>query len=245
MGTAGVLVYHRIVDDAAAPTFYDVDFSTFRRQTQRLAGHARERRGPWIDLDTGRAVAISFDDGTADHADAAEILAEYGLCGVFFIVAGLVDTPGYLTSDQVAALAEAGHVVASHSLQHIRLPKLDDETLDHYLVESKRRLEDLAGRPVTWLAPPGGAHDARVVAAATDAGYSVIRTMDWGYTEDAATGVIPGLPVFRSYDEKIIDRIVRGRAPMWRYRSKQLAKKVLPGTTYHRLRDLTSGSRRG
>jgi len=239
---AGVLTYHRLTDQSTA--FYDVDWATFERHVRLIARRATSVEGPWVRLAGERTVAISFDDGTADHVRAAEILAHHGLPGTFFIVSGWMDTEGFVTSTDVASMAEAGHVIGSHSAHHRLLPTLSDEELTAELTASRTALEQVIGRRVNWLAPPGGACDDRVLAAAGMAGYDVVRTMEWGYTTDTPSGRTSCLPVFRNYDDAMVTRLIDGRAPLWRYRAKTTVKRLLPDKTYHRLRAISAAGRR-
>jgi peptidoglycan/xylan/chitin deacetylase (PgdA/CDA1 family) len=65
------------------------------------------------------AVCFTWDDGTADHwATVAPAHAARGQVGTFFLTSGWVDTAGYVTSAQVAALHEAGHEIGAHSISH-------------------------------------------------------------------------------------------------------------------------------
>jgi hypothetical protein len=40
------------------------------------------------------SVALTFDDGTADHLQVGEELAKRGMRGIFFVSPGMVGTPG-------------------------------------------------------------------------------------------------------------------------------------------------------
>jgi peptidoglycan/xylan/chitin deacetylase (PgdA/CDA1 family) len=84
---------------------------------------------------------------------------------------------------EVAALVEAGFEVGFHTLRHHRLPLLDDAELAAAVREGREELERAAGRPVRSISYPHGKADARVAAAAREAGY------EWGFTgvADAVT----------------------------------------------------------
>ena len=86
---------------------------------------------------------------------------------------------------EVVALVEAGFDVAFHTLRHHRLPLLDDAELATALREGRAELEATVGRPVRSISYPHGKGDARVAAAAREAGY------DRGFT-GAAKVVRPG-----------------------------------------------------
>jgi peptidoglycan/xylan/chitin deacetylase (PgdA/CDA1 family) len=84
----------------------------------------------------------------------------------------------------VLALVEAGLDVGFHTLRHHRLPLLDDGELAAAMQEGRGELERVVGRPVRSVSYPHGKADARVAAAAREAGY------DWGFT-GAAEAVTP------------------------------------------------------
>jgi peptidoglycan/xylan/chitin deacetylase (PgdA/CDA1 family) len=63
-------------------------------------------------------VVFQFDDGTAGHYKASQILDQYGLKGSFGVITGRLDKPGALTSAQVIAMHKAGHEIHDHTLEH-------------------------------------------------------------------------------------------------------------------------------
>lgn len=243
MNDTAVLTYHRMIDTETKPAFYDVPWAVFERHVALIAARTASVDGMWIRLDNGRSVMVSLDDSTADHARAGEILARYDLPGTFFVVTGRVETEGSLTVEGIKTLAAANHHIGSHAVTHGQLPTLDQSALEAELSDSKVTLEAMVGRPVTWLALPGGAYDKRVLAAAEAAGYEVVRSMDWGYTSRSSRGLTRCLPVFRSYDEEMVERLIDGRAPLWRYHAKTTVKNLVPDRTYQRLRALSMRGR--
>jgi len=88
--------------------------------------------------------------------------------------------PQPMTPHQARELAERGHEIASHSKTHPLLPQLDDETLMRELTASRDALADLLGGRPDGLCYPNGDHDARVVDAARDAGYTYACTTSPG-----------------------------------------------------------------
>jgi heparosan-N-sulfate-glucuronate 5-epimerase len=141
---------------------------------------------------SARAVAVTFDDGFRSVFERAlPILSEFGLTGTVFVPAAHMDGQGPMawsgidrwigTShegeldgmswDQLRHLQRAGWEIASHTLTHVYLPELDDDSLERELVESKEICARELGNPCTALAYPYGAVNDRVVAAARDAGY--------------------------------------------------------------------------
>jgi peptidoglycan/xylan/chitin deacetylase (PgdA/CDA1 family) len=72
---------------------------------------------------------------------------------------------------EVVALVEAGFDVGFHTLRHHRLPLLGDAELATALRDGRGELEAAVGRPVRSISYPHGKGDARVAAAAREAGY--------------------------------------------------------------------------
>ena len=108
-------------------------------------------------------VRITFDDGNAsDLEHGLPALLERGLTGTFFVVAGRVGAPGYLSAADVRTLADAGMRIGSHGMRHRAWRGLDDAALGEELVAAKQELEQRPGRagdrggvPVRQLRPAG------------------------------------------------------------------------------------------
>nr|WP_281381560.1 polysaccharide deacetylase family protein [Conexibacter arvalis] len=76
-----------------------------------------------------------------------------------------------LPAAAVAALVADGHEIGFHTRRHDTLPFLDDDGLAAALRDGREALAAAVGRPVDTIAYPSGKADARVVAAAADAGF--------------------------------------------------------------------------
>lgn len=81
---------------------------------------------------------------------ALQALADHG-CSATFFVLGWV---GRHEPEIVRRIAEAGHEVASHGMTHRMLQHLGPEAFRQDLLEARRLLEDLAGRPVCGYRAP-------------------------------------------------------------------------------------------
>jgi peptidoglycan/xylan/chitin deacetylase (PgdA/CDA1 family) len=173
---------------AAAPGLINLTFHGVGPRTRELDGGEDQywlSREMFISmLDTVAAhphVALTFDDGNAsDLHIALPALRERGLSATFFVVAGRLGTPGFLCSDEVRALADAGMTIGSHGMHHRRWRNLARRDLDEELGASRRRLERLAGGPVTRAAIPFGAYDRGVLQALRRHGYDRAFTSDRG-----------------------------------------------------------------
>jgi peptidoglycan/xylan/chitin deacetylase (PgdA/CDA1 family) len=231
---AVVLTYHRVPEgNSGKSKFHDLPFDHFRKQMEEVAGRAQSKG-------TKPNVCITFDDGTSDHFRAGNLLSELGLTGTFFIVTGKVGKEGYLSRDQVVQLAQKGHRIGSHTVSHPHLTKLSAAELDKELIASKLFLEELTLQTVDWLAPPGGIYNQLVLERAHALGYSVVRTMEWGYPDWPFQGRIPCFPVLPVSRPDAFGRILDGNASVWPFVVKNGLKSLIGDVMYNKLRNKLS-----
>ena len=135
-----------------------------------------------------RPVVLTFDDGYADfYQTAFPILRRLGFKAVAYLVPGFFGRPGYVDQEQVRQLDASGMVeIASHTVNHLDLTKVDASALNVQLQASKASLEQLLGHPVLHFCYPSGRFDRRVVAAVTAAGYQTATTEQSGTEHDWA-----------------------------------------------------------
>lgn len=251
-----MLCYHAVSDDW--PAALSVTPAALEHQLTRLV------RAGWLGTTftdavaappRGRVLAVTFDDGFASVAQrAAPILERLGLPGTVFVP---VDWPGRdepmrwpgidrwlgtpwerellpMGWEDYAAMTARGWEIGSHTCSHPRLTELTDAALAHELSASRSECERRLGRPCRALAYPFGALDARVVAAASHAGY------------EAATG-LPGSVVRPSRLAYPRVGVWHTDAP-WRFRlktSRTAARASVAGSPLERARAALRGSLRG
>ena len=141
-----------------------------------------DRFGAMLDAVAWRPdVRITFDDGNlSDVEHALPALRRRGLTGTFFVVAGRLGEPGFLDADGVRALATAGMTIGCHGMRHRPWRRLDPAGLHEELVEAKRILEEVVGRPVAQAACPFGSYDRRVLRELRRSDYRHVYTSDRG-----------------------------------------------------------------
>jgi peptidoglycan/xylan/chitin deacetylase (PgdA/CDA1 family) len=141
---------------------------------------------------SGKAVAITFDDGFRSVIDyAVPILSRHGFIGTVFVPTDYLRRPGpacwpnvnrwiggphedelaLLSWSDLASLVTSGWEVGSHGCSHPHLPDLDDAALHHELSASRRVCEERLGIACASLAYPYGDVDRRVMAATRECGY--------------------------------------------------------------------------
>lgn len=110
---------------------------------------------PTIPASDEKVVCIVFDDGWKSQLDAIPILERYNYTATFAIVTSYASYPAYLSWDDVAAVAQKGNDIVSHTHTHPRLSTLDNDTLHFELSESRRILRS-KGYPADVLVYPYG-----------------------------------------------------------------------------------------
>jgi peptidoglycan/xylan/chitin deacetylase (PgdA/CDA1 family) len=126
------------------------------------------------------AIALTFDDGSADHVRVAGDLAGRGVSGLFFLVTGLLGQPGFLTWQQARELVALGHEVGSHGADHLAVRPMTRTQVRAQVRDSKARLEDELQVPVRFFAPPFGRGSAALAEVLAEAGYRGCRLTRWG-----------------------------------------------------------------
>ncbi len=129
-----------------------------------------------------RPVLITFDDANEDnYTNAFPIMKKYGFTGVLYLVVKYLNTPNYLTTDQVKEMAAAGWEVGSHSETHPNLQVTSSSALRFEIVQSKQELEQMLGVPILTFAYPFGnvssaavdyVHFAKYIAAMGASGFT-------------------------------------------------------------------------
>lgn len=128
----------------------------------------------------GGAVVLTFDDGGASAPTRIlRALGERGWRAHFFVTTDLIGTRGFITPGGLRELHTAGHVIGSHSASHpLRMSYLAHEAIYREWLDSRARLEDLLGAPVTGASVPGGYYSRAVARAAAEAGLRVLFTSE-------------------------------------------------------------------
>jgi peptidoglycan/xylan/chitin deacetylase (PgdA/CDA1 family) len=164
-------------------TFHGIGEQTRRlEQGEKDVWVSTEQFCSILDAVAGRSdVRISFDDGNASDVHLAlPALRRRALTATFFVLAGRLDTPGFLDEDDVRTLAAAGMTIGCHGMHHRSWRKLGKEELREELLVSKRRLEEIVSHPVTQAACPFGAYDRRALRSLHHYGYERVFTSDRG-----------------------------------------------------------------
>ncbi len=130
---------------------------------------------------TRPAVVFTFDDGLRNNLQAAAVLEEYGIRGLFFTVPDFFQLPDdqqepyyrahirriinphydhqpedfcALRTDELKALVARGHIVGSHSMSHTMSKEQDEHQLQREIVQSKEVLDQLLQQETMHFCAP-------------------------------------------------------------------------------------------
>ena len=159
------------------------------------------------------AVVITFDDGCeTDLLIAAPVLKDAGFGATFYITAGFVGKPGYLSPNQLRELGDSGFDIGCHSMTHPYLIDIDEAGLQREIVVAKEKLEQMTGGRVAHFSCPGGHCDRRVVQIAKQAGYRSVATSHAQVnTETTDPFALGRVAIKRGTELEAFQRICRGQ----------------------------------
>ncbi len=202
-----VLMYHRVGDPGNSwESRYAIPARRFAAHMDALAraGHRAvpiEAVVDWMEggeaLPSG-AFLLTFDDGylgVREHALA--VLEKMKWPFTVFLVSDLIGGEDVWTSEHnpgggryplldiedLRYMQPRGCSFHSHSRSHTSLPALDAVSLSDQLSGSRRALAELLGTEIAYLAYPYGQFDARVIAAAKEAGYRAAFSTRSGFNQ--------------------------------------------------------------
>jgi len=193
-----------------------------------------------------RQVAITFDDGCeTDLLAAAPILARLGFGATFYVTAGFVGTPGYLTAAQLRELSDAGFEIGCHSMTHNYLTDLDRAGLHREIVDARQNLENIIGKAVEHFSCPGGRWSRDVALTVQRAGYRSLANSEIRSNSSSTDSFALGrIAVMRNLDLPEFMRACRGES-LWRLKAadtlRRRTRKLLGNRLYDRVRQTVLG----
>ncbi|MDP4038896.1 MAG: polysaccharide deacetylase family protein [bacterium] len=138
-----------------------------------------------------KPIVITFDDGFSDQLKAYEILKARGMYATFYVLVGgersnwcigiekhnINCGDSYLNWDQVKTLDKSGVIeIGAHTVDHLSLAAYSPSIQSFEIFESKRKLEEQLGHPVTTFAYPYGSFNGLIIDLVRQAGFSTAVT---------------------------------------------------------------------
>ncbi len=119
-------------------------------------------------------VTTSWDDGHPLDLKLADLLDKYGVKGTFYVP--IRNSEQEVMTPQQMKLLATKHELGGHTVNHIYLNTLGDESAKHEIMDCKPMLEDIIGKKVEAFCYPGGKYSQRDIDFVQDAGYLFGRT---------------------------------------------------------------------
>lgn len=187
------------------------------------------------------SVCVTFDDGCeTDLIAAAPILREFDFGATFYVTAGFLDTPGFLSSSQLRELDSFGFEIGCHSMTHPYLCDLPDAEQRREIVDAKLKIENILGHPIQHFSCPGGRYDSRTLEIARRAGFRTVANSEFR-SNSARTNLykLGRVAMLRETSLAQFQAICRGDG-LWRKRwqdgARQGVRRALGNRAYDRLR---------
>ena len=121
-------------------------------------------------------VSITFDDTFAEQVGAANVLAQYGMKGTFYVNSPRIGSSNslYMSRAQANGIAAQGHEIAGHTLTHVDLPTVSSAEAKRQICDDRTALTGMGYR-VTSFAYPFGSTSSAVKQLVQSCGYSSAR----------------------------------------------------------------------
>jgi len=164
-----------------------------------------------------KAFTLSYDDGVVQDRRLAELFRQYGLKCSFNLGSGLlghqeiVHAPGKKDLDVSKVAPEEvkdvyrTHEICGHGLYHSSLDSVGTPLAMYEIIEDKRRLEQLSGKPLKTFAYPFGRYDDQVVQMLRLAGYQGARTVRSTHNFEIPENFLVWDPTCHHNDEKLME----------------------------------------
>lgn len=132
-------------------------------------------------------ISYTFDDGNrSDLTIALPALSRRGLQGRFFVLSEKINQPGYLTSNDLHALVDAGMIIGTHGAGHRDWRRVSNTMLEAEIFAARKTISEVINQQVDEASIPFGSYDRRVVQCLRRAGYRTVYSSDGGMARDNA-----------------------------------------------------------
>lgn len=121
-----------------------------------------------------KAVTFSYDDGKVQDRRLVGLFNKHHLKGTFHLNSGLLGQGDRIGADEARSLYQ-GHEVAAHTWGHPTIARSPLDQVALQVLEDRRGLEPLAGRPVAGFSYPNGSLDPAIAALLPSLGLRYAR----------------------------------------------------------------------
>lgn len=197
-----ILLYHRIVNKYCSLGKHKIYVweERFRKQMQFLKENGYTTitfshliQYPPLAL-PARTVMLTFDDGYEDNYTILfPILKEFGFTAVVYFVSRCPQNSWavaegepslkLLTRAMIEEMSRYGIEFGGHTCSHSDLTKLSTEKLYQEIIENKKDIEEITGKPVLSFAYPYGAYTPTVIEIVQQVGYQFAVTTRFGESD--------------------------------------------------------------
>lgn len=174
------LMYHDVYDVSVTESgfqnigalIYKTSKLTFEDQLKSIARYCDEK------LINKENIYLTFDDGGKSFLSIiAPTIEKYGFRGYFFITTRLINSLGFLTTEDIIELDQRGHFIGTHSHSHPKnISALTYTELESEWVESVKILEGILMKSIKHASIPGGFYSNDSLVALKNIGIKVIFT---------------------------------------------------------------------
>ncbi len=119
-------------------------------------------------------LTMSWDDGFTADLRVAELMAEYGIRGTFYVPIRNVEGLPVLSPEGLRRVASL-HEIGSHTYRHCYLDSVSAGEAEREIASGKAALEDMLGKSITGFCYPGGKFRRNHIAMVRNAGFSYAR----------------------------------------------------------------------
>lgn len=197
-----ILMYHQIALPAPkgtpfrALTVHPKDFQRQMTWLKRLGYTGLSMRDlmPYLNGEkTGKVVGITFDDGYQNVLqNAIPILNQLGFSSTNYIVSNQFSGSNYWDQDkgvpasrlmslqELQQWVKSGHEIGSHTLDHVHLDQLDNQSAQQQIQQSKHDLESSLQVEVSAFCYPYGSKNPQIADWVRQSGYINATTTDRG-----------------------------------------------------------------
>lgn len=164
-----------------------------------------------------KAFTLSYDDGITQDLRLIELFNKYGVKATFNLNSGLFGQKGTVSgkkevphiklSREEISKVYKGHEIAAHGQYHKCMAGMDIVGCLNEILENRRELEKIEGKPVTGFAYAFGVYDDTVIKALEVTGISYARTIESTHRFDIPKNFLIWHPTCHHDDEKIFDLV--------------------------------------